>query len=143
MKQRKYKSYLYLLCLFLLAGVTVCGQKQETDTVSGKDEVNMEYISISAEEAKKLMDTEKDYLILDVRTKEEYAEGHIKDAVLVPHIEIEQWAEAELEQKDQLILVYCRSGNRSKKASRILAELGYTNVREFGGIMDWPYEIVQ
>lgn len=99
------------------------------------------YISISAEEAKKLMDSQKDYILLDVRTQAEYDEGHIPGAVLLPHDQIADKAAELLKNKDQLILVYCRSGNRSKVASQALSDLGYTQVREMGGIKDWPYDI--
>ena len=101
---------------------------------------NQGYEQISVEEAKQIMDTEENYVILDVRTEEEYFLGHIPGAVLIPDYEIGDRAEAELKDKDQLILVYCRSGNRSKNASAELAEMGYTNVKEFGGINDWPYQ---
>ena len=99
------------------------------------------YLNISPEEAKVLMDTQEDYVILDVRTQEEFDTGHIPGAVLIPNTEIADRAEQELPNKDQLLLVYCRSGTRSKQASQILVELGYTHIREFGGINDWPYEI--
>ncbi len=88
------------------------------------------------------MDNESDYVVLDVRTEEEFAEGHIENAVLLPDYEIEVKAETVLTDKEQLILVYCRSGRRSKIASEKLVSLGYTNVKEFGGIIDWKYEIV-
>lgn len=100
-----------------------------------------EYKSVSSQEAKELMDSEDSYIILDVRTEEEYAEGHIKNAVLIPDYEIAERAEKELTDKNQLILVYCRSGRRSKIASDILVSLDYTNVVEFGGIIDWQYDI--
>lgn len=98
-------------------------------------------MNITAEEAKKLMDSESSCVILDVRTQEEYDQGHIPGAVLIPDYEIEQAAQDMLPDKDQLILVYCRSGRRSKNAAQVLAELGYTNIKEFGGILDWPYEV--
>ena len=98
-------------------------------------------MNITAEEAKKIMDSEEGYIILDVRTQEEYDQGHIPGAMLIPNTEIETKAEEVLMDKDQLLLVYCRSGRRSKLASEILVELGYTNIKEFGGIIDWPYEI--
>jgi rhodanese-related sulfurtransferase len=101
------------------------------------------YQCITAEEAKRLMDTEKDYIIIDARTEAEFAEAHIEGAVLIPEYEIAQRAEKELPDKDALILVYCRSGRRSKIASEELAKRGYTNVKEFGGIIDWPYETVK
>lgn len=100
-------------------------------------------MNIAAEEAKKLMDSEEGCIILDVRTREEYDQGHIPGAVLIPNTEIEAKAADLLPDKEQLILVYCRSGRRSKLAAQSLADLGYTNIREFGGILDWPYEVVQ
>ncbi len=100
------------------------------------------YISITADEAKELMDTQSGYIILDVRTEEEFSSGHIPGAMLIPDNEIAARAEKELPDKSQLILVYCRSGRRSKLAAEQLAHMGYTNIREFGGIIDWPYEVV-
>ena len=97
-------------------------------------------MNITPEEAKQLMDTQQDYVILDVRTRQEYEEKHIPGAILIPDSEIGERAEQALPDKNQLILVYCRSGRRSKLASEKLAQLGYTNIREFGGIIDWPYE---
>ncbi|MBR2955366.1 MAG: rhodanese-like domain-containing protein, partial [Ruminococcus sp.] len=91
---------------------------------------------------KALMDSEKDYIILDVRTEEEFAAGRIEGAVLIPDYEIGEKAESVLRDKDQLILVYCRSGRRSKLASAQLAKMGYTNVKEFGGIIDWSFGTV-
>ena len=105
--------------------------------------VSYEYVQITPEDAKSLMETESDFIILDVRTEEEFAEGHIENAVLIPDYEIGIRAEKELPDKNQLILVYCRSGRRSKIASQTLADMGYSDVREFGGIIDWPYEIVK
>ena len=89
------------------------------------------------------MDSEKDYIILDVRTQEEYSQGHIPNAILIPHYSISDESKEILKDKEQLILVYCRSGNRSKVAAEALTELGYTNVVEFGGINDWKYDIVK
>ncbi|MBQ4618128.1 MAG: rhodanese-like domain-containing protein [Clostridia bacterium] len=101
------------------------------------------YEMISAEDAKTIMDTESDFVLLDVRTEEEYAAGHIEGAVLLPDYEIRERAEEVLPNKDQTILVYCRSGRRSKNAAAELATMGYRRVKEFGGILDWPYEIVK
>ena len=103
----------------------------------------MVFLNITAEEAKKLMDSEEGCIILDVRTREEYDQGHIPGAILIPNSEIEAKAADLLPDKEQLILVYCRSGRRSKLAAQSLADLGYTNIREFGGILDWPYEVVR
>ena len=99
------------------------------------------YEQITQEEAKQIMDTTNGYILLDTRTREEYDQSHIPGALLIPHTEIAQRAEEALPDKDQVILVYCRSGNRSKQASAVLAELGYTHVKEFGGINTWPYEV--
>ena len=101
------------------------------------------YEQITPQEAKAIMDTESDYVIIDARTTEEFGEGHIESAIMIPEYEIADRAEKELPNKDALILVYCRSGRRSKIASEELVKLGYTNVKEFGGIIDWPYEIVK
>ena len=118
-------------------GLASCG------SADNEKNTDLTYEQISAEEAKALMDTEKDYIIIDARTEEEFAEGHIEGAILIPEYEIAQRAEKELPDKDALILVYCRSGRRSKIASEELVRLGYTNVKEFGGIIDWPYETVK
>ena len=99
------------------------------------------YEQITAEEAKKIMDSGEEHIILDTREQDEFDEGHIPGAILIPYTEIENKAEEMLPDKDKLILVYCRSGRRSKIAAESLAKLGYTNVKEFGGIIDWPYEI--
>ena len=89
----------------------------------------------------KIMDTEEGYVILDVREQDEYDAGHIPGAILIPYTQIDAKANEMLPDKDRLILVYCRSGRRSKIAAEALAELGYTNIKEFGGIIDWPYEV--
>ena len=125
------KLMILLLAVMLLAA---CGQETENDQ-------GAVYVSITAEEAKQIMDSEEGYVILDVRTQEEYDEGHIPGAILIPNTEIEARAEEELTDQDQLILVYCRSGRRSKLAADALVELGYTNIKEFGGIIDWPYVV--
>ena len=101
------------------------------------------YEQIDGAKAKALMDNESGYIIIDARTQEEYDQGHIPGAILIPEYEIAERAENELSDKNQLILVYCRSGRRSKIAAEELVKLGYTNVKEFGGIIDWEYEIVK
>ena len=97
----------------------------------------MGYEQISQDDARLLMAESEDRIILDVRTKEEYAEGHIPGAICVPNEMIGKDMPEELPDKEQLILVYCRSGNRSKKAAEKLVKIGYTNVKEFGGIITW------
>ena len=101
------------------------------------------YDQISGAEAKALMDNERDYIIIDARTQSEYDQGHVPGAIMIPEYEIADRAEKELPDKNQLILVYCRSGRRSKIAAEGLVKLGYTNVKEFGGIIDWEYETVK
>ena len=128
---KKVKGLIIMLLISLsLFGMTACGGENNKTSI---------YEQITAEQAKTIMDTEKDYVIIDARTEEEFAEGHIENAILIPEYEIKDRAEKELPDKEQLILVYCRSGRRSKIASDELVKLGYTNVKEFGGIIDWPY----
>ena len=99
------------------------------------------YQQITQEAAKEMMDTQE-VVILDVREQHEYDSGHIPGAVLLPVGTItEDTAAAVIDNLDTVVLVYCRSGNRSKTASQVLADLGYTNIYEFGGINDWPYDI--
>ena len=131
----KLKGLIIMLLISLtMFDLTACGREPEKTPT---------YEQISAEQAKTIMDTETDYIIIDARTDEEFAEGHIYNAILIPEYEIANRAEKELPGKDKLILVYCRSGRRSKIASEELVKLGYTNVKEFGGIIDWPYETVK
>ena len=125
------KTILLLLAMLFL---TACGQTKENTR-------EVAYMNITASEAKEIMDTETGYVILDVREQYEYDEGHIPGAIVIPHEEILEKAESVLSDKDQLLLVYCRSGRRSKLAAEDLVKLGYTNIKEFGGIIDWPYEI--
>ena len=125
------KRMILLLAVMML---TACAQDTEKDR-------GAVYVNITPEEAKQIMDSEDGYIILDVREQEEYDALHIPGAILIPYTQIEEKAEKTLPEKDQLILVYCRSGRRSKIAAEALVELGYTNIKEFGGIIDWPYEV--
>lgn len=129
------------LCLFLFCS---CGTDNASDGISTETEPverisETVYQKITAEEAKEMMDENSPYILLDVRTETEYEENHIDGAVLIPDYEINERAEAELYDKGILILVYCRSGRRSAEAAAVLIELGYTNVYDFGGIIDWTY----
>lgn len=124
------RKLILFVVILLLAG---CGSRTE---------VPMGYQQIGAEEAKALMAEEENIIILDVREQDEYDAGHIPGAILLPVGMIdEDTAAGMIPEKDTVVLVYCRSGNRSKTAASALAELGYTQVYEFGGIKDWPYEI--
>ena len=126
------KKLIFLILAAIL--LTGCGQDKENTREA-------EYVNITAQEAKQIMDSEEGYIILDVRTQEEYDQGHIPGAIVISYEEIADKAEEVLTDKNQLILVYCRSGRRSKIAAEALLELGYTNIKEFGGIIDWPYEV--
>ena len=119
----------FLMALLLLAG---CGAQSEEST----------YRQVNAEEADSMMEEETGYIILDVRTAQEYREKHIPGAINIANESIGTEDISELPDKDQLILVYCRSGNRSKQASEKLVKLGYTNIIEIGGINSWPGETV-
>ena len=100
-----------------------------------------DFQSITMEEAKKIFETEGDYILLDVRRADEFAKGHIPGAINIANEDIKDTEPVELKDKNQTIYVYCRSGNRSRQASAKLAAMGYTNIIEFGGIMDWTGEI--
>lgn len=125
----KHRLFLILLIVLLLTGCAVSTDKDVT------------YTQITMSEAVEMMESESDYIILDVRRPDEFATGHIPNAINIPNESIDTDEISELPDKDQLILVYCRSGNRSKQASQKLVKLGYSNVVEFGGINDWKGEI--
>lgn len=120
---------LYLLLPGIFSG---CGSDEKTA-----------YAQITAEEARELMESESVFFVVDARTDGEFAEGHIPGAILIPEYEVAEKAEEKIPDKDALILVYCRSGRRSKIAAEELVKLGYTNVKEFGGIVGWPYGTVK
>jgi rhodanese-related sulfurtransferase len=124
------KKWQLLTILLLMFTLVSCGAKELT------------YQTISAITAKEMIDADDDVLILDVRTLDEYNAGHIENAVLLPNTSIGEKTESIIPNKDITILVYCRSGNRSASASVELVSMGYTNVYDFGGIIDWTYDIV-
>ena len=126
----------YMLILIMLLMLAGCAAPKENKDMPAQ------YRMIGMEEAVSMLQTEKDYILLDVRTPEEFAEKHIPGAINIPNEDISDSEPEALPNKNQLILVYCRSGNRSKQASQKLADMGYTNVVEFGGINDWPGETV-
>ena len=138
---KKLKGLIILIIISLSTfGLSAChgGENKKNSNNAAQ---NSSYEQITAEEAKKIMDNSSGYIILDVRTAEEFAEGYIENAINISHEELKDKAEDVLADKEQTILVYCRSGRRSKIASETLVSLGYTNVKEFGGIIDWPYEL--
>ena len=123
------------IIVILLSALLLCGCKTAQTSTNT-------YRQISTQKAISLMEKETDYIILDVRTEAEYEAAHIPGAICVPNETIGTEAIPELPDKTQLILVYCRSGNRSKQAAQKLADQGYTNIVEFGGINSWTGEIV-
>ena len=147
------KKILCIISVLLCILLTACGDATSIGIIGGADGPTAiivaekgdgtMYVQINAEEAKKIMDSDEEYIILDTREQDEYDSGHIPGAVLIPYTEIEERAEEMLPDKDKQILVYCRSGRRSKIAAEYLVGLGYTNVKEFGGIIDWPYDVVK
>ena len=124
-----------LLIVIVIGVVLVLSMKE--DNLENKHLIRY----VSMDEIKEIMNENENYIILDVRTIEEYNEGHIPNAICIPNETIDESVIAKLPRKDQLILIYCRSGNRSKQAAIKLANLGYTNLVEFGGIIDWDGEI--
>lgn len=144
-KNLKSRKIIYLISTFILVGV-LSGCSSVADEVN-KESVQVSnkisFTNITPEVAKKRLDNEKDIVLLDVRTKEEYDSGHIKDSILIPVDNLKAEAERKLKDKNTPIFVYCRSGNRSTTAANVLAGLGYKNIYNLGGLNTWPYEVVK
>lgn len=144
------KKILCLLLILVCTFLSSCKEDSSIGIIGGADGPTAIYVApkgekpmykqITQEEAKRIMDSEEEHIILDTREQSEFDEGHIPGAILIPYTEIEDKAKDFLPDKNAQILVYCRSGRRSKIAAETLAKLGYTNVKEFGGIIDWQYE---
>lgn len=141
-------SFILIAILLLTAALVACDETKKTDTeipaaeaVSDVANNDLGYRQITGEEVQEMMKTESGYIILDVRTQEEYDEGHIPGAICISHDSIPTGDIPQLPDQDQLIMVYCRSGRRSKLAAEQLVKQGYTNIVEFGGIIDWTGEI--
>jgi len=131
---KKWKiGFVMLLLLMAIVGCSSTSDDSDSDVA---------YHKIDAEEAMNMMADEEEVIILDVRTQDEYATGHISEAILLPLDDIKAGKLDLVPDKEAVILVYCRSGNRSKQAANALVDEGYTNVYDFGGILDWPYDIV-
>ena len=135
-----YKRFKTVIILVVMAALCMNGCQSSAPNEEMKT-AETAYMKISAEDAKEIMDSTDDFVLIDVREDDEYASGHIAGALLMPYGEIEERAENELTDKDQTIRVYCRSGRRRAIAAQTLTDLGYTDVRDFGGIIDWPYDI--
>ena len=132
-----------LIPLILLLGLMTSGCGRDEQVMDGDGMFqNAEYYQITQEEARRRMELDDGHIIVDVRREDEYAQGHIPGAILIPNESILDTPPAELPDYDQIILVYCRTGRRSKEASQKLADMGYTNVYEFGGITEWTGDIV-
>ena len=146
------KPLIMFMVILLSLPFFSCGPKEMPSNVgedsaqpdeSGKPAPEGKYNKISPKEAKAMMDEKSSYIVLDVRTTEEFAEGHIDGAILIPDYEIESRAAEMLTDKEALMFVYCRSGRRSEGAARKLVSMGYTNVYDIGGITKWPYGTVR
>ena len=133
---KKNTILFFAAILFLLTGCTSRGQVMDGDGMLNS------YKQISQEQAKEMMEKDDGHVVVDVRRQDEYDAGHIPGAILIPNESINKDQPEELPDLDQIILVYCRSGNRSKQAAQKLFDMGYRNIYEFGGITDWTGEIV-
>ena len=138
-----WKSLLVCTGFALLPGAGLIAMYIDDQKEDTEEYTEMKAEVITAQAAKEIMDGTEEYTILDVREPDEFAEGHIEGAVQLSYTEIADKAEGTLPDKDGLILVYCRSGRRSAIAAETLVKMGYTNVKDFGGIIDWPYEVVK
>ena len=132
--------YIIVLIIIIVGGFTLVIEKKE-NSIDNKEESVIKYVSM--DEIVQIMNENSNYIILDVRTMQEYNEGHIPNAICIPNETISENIINKLPNKEQLILIYCRSGNRSKQAAQKLKNLGYTNLIEFGGIIDWAGDIVK
>lgn len=140
----KYKSIIYLvisiILLLLISGLLYIAIVKN---ISNNEEEIIMFKSILPEDAKKMIDSGEELIILDVRTKEEYDEGHIENSILIPLDELEEKVEESIQNKDIAILVYCRSGIRSAEAASLLFDMKYTKVYNLGGIINWPYGLIK
>jgi len=136
------KTILLILAGLFLLMITVGCDSFKTATNPAEEFVKAEYIKLTPEEANEMMETE-DVIIIDVRTEEEFRQGHIERAILIPDYDLDKLAAEMLPDKNATILLYCRSGNRSERASHLLIGMGYQNIYDFGGIIDWRYGEVQ
>ena len=130
-----------ILIIFIVVGGSILLVNKKDNSIENKKESVIKYVSM--DDIVGIMNENEDYIILDVRTVEEYNNGHIPNAICIPNETISEDVINKLPNKEQLLLIYCRSGNRSKQAANKLQELGYTKLVEFGGIIDWKGEIVK
>lgn len=139
------KNYIFIPLIMIMI-LTGCVKNEIDSKTQGENQISTStdgVINISAEKAKEIIDSEDDEIVLDVRSIDEYNEGHIEGAILLPSDEIKEKIKTLIPDKNKIILLYCRSGRRSALAAKELIEFGYTNVYDFGGIINWDYEIVR
>ena len=144
---KKHWLKIVALALVILVVVISCtgrpAKSISDEATQIKSIITAQYRKISPVLAKEMIDSGDELIIVDVRTASEFSQGHIPDAILIPNETIGSTPPTELPDKEALILIYCRSGNRSAQAARKLVSMGYLNVYDFGGIIDWPYEVVR
>ena len=140
-RMKRIIKYTGLCIAVILMGALFLSPQNDSINTDSNETIKPTYISISMQEAKQRFVSETGYIILDVRHDYEYAEGHIPGAILIDNDLINADTVGSLPQKNQLIFVYCRSGRRSKEAAQKLVDLGYTNIVEIGGILDWDGEL--
>ena len=136
---RNLITVIIILVIIVVIGIFLKNRNSKGDNKNTVKDANIQYVSMN--DIEKIMNENENYIILDVRTIEEYNDGHIPNAICIPNETIDENVVNKLPNKEQLILIYCRSGNRSKQATKKLKDLGYLNLIEFGGIIDWPGEI--
>lgn len=136
---RNLITVIIILVIIVVIGIFLKNRNSKEDNKNTVKDANIQYVSMN--DIEKIMNENENYIILDVRTIEEYNDGHIPNAICIPNETIDENVVDKLPNKEQLILIYCRSGNRSKQATIKLKDLGYLNLIEFGGIIDWPGEI--
>ena len=136
---RNLITVIIILVIIVVIGIFLKNRNSKEDNKITVKDANIQYVSMN--DIEKIMNENENYIILDVRTIEEYNDGHIPNAICIPNETIDENVVNKLPNKEQLILIYCRSGNRSKQATIKLKDLGYLNLIEFGGIIDWPGEI--
>ncbi len=132
-------AIIVILVILVAIGIFLKNRNSKEDNKITVKDANIQYVSMN--DIEKIMNENENYIILDVRTIEEYNDGHIPSAICIPNETIDENVVNKIPNKEQLILIYCRSGNRSKQATIKLKDLGYLNLIEFGGIIDWPGEI--
>lgn len=130
---KKKRLFIYTFILVLISIISV-SCKSITDT---------QYVSISAEDGAKMLKEDPDIIIIDVRTKQEFDEGHIDGSINIPDFELVSRIGEIVKDKNDTVILYCRSGNRSKQASLKLIEMGYKKIYDMGGLLDWPYETIK